>query len=150
MTAIATIYDAIITKISGQLADYKRIPNPYALNENTALLIRKGYGLSIGAGTNTQRYVGCLITWEREYTIGLITQVVNTENDITGRASVEKDLIDDHDLILRAFETDPTLSGACIKAIIQSDSGIEYIEAERSKYLALEMSLLVEYQETSS
>lgn len=150
MTAIATIYDAIITKVSGQLTTFKRIPNPYALNENTALLMRKGYGLSIGAGSNTQRYVGCLITWQREYTIGLISQVVNTENDTTGRASVEKDLIDAHDLILKAFESDPTMAGVCIKAIVQSDNGIDYIEAERSKYLALEISLLVEYQETST
>lgn len=147
MTAISEIYDAIVDKLAAELPAFQRIPNPYALDENTAILLRKAYGLAIGAGTNTERYVGCLVTWERDYTIGLVTQVVNTENDTEGRASVEKDIIDAHGTILQAFESDSTLSGKCIKAVIVDDGGINYIQGVQSKYLALEVTLRVEYQE---
>lgn len=150
MTAIADIYDAIVLKLGTNLPTFKRIPNPYSLDENTALLLRKGYGIAIGTGTNTERYVGCLVTWQRDYTIGIVTQVVNTENDTLGRAEIEKDLIDAHDLVLKSFETDPSLGGKCIKAVITDDSGIEYISGDKGRYLALELTLRVEYQETST
>lgn len=146
-TKIADIYDAIVTKISTALPTFQRLPNPYALDENTAILMRQAYGLAIGAGTNTERYVGCLVTWQRDYTIGIVTQVVNTENDTTGRALVEKDMIDAHKSLLAAFESDSTLSGTCIKAVITGDSGIDYIAGALSKFLAVEISLSVEYQE---
>ncbi len=146
-TKIADIYDAIVTKISTALPTFQRLPNPYALDENTAILMRQSYGIAIGAGTNTERYVGCLVTWQREYTIGIVSQVVNTENDTTGRALVEKDMIDAHKALLAAFESDSTLGGICIKAVITGDTGIDYIAGALSKFLAVEISLSVEYQE---
>jgi hypothetical protein len=60
---------------------------------------------------------------------------------------VEKDIIDAHREILLAFETDSTLDGQCIKAVITDDGGINYIQGAESKYLALEITLRVEYQE---
>lgn len=147
MTAISEIYDAIITTVSAELPAFQRVPNPYSLDENTAILLRKAYGLAIGAGTNTERYVGCIATWQRDFTIGLVTQVVNTENDTIGRAAVEVDIIEAHRLLLLAFETNPTLGGKCIKAVISGDGGIDYIQGAQSKYLAIEVNLTVEYQE---
>jgi len=91
-TKIADIYDSIVTKLETILPNFQRVPNPYALDENTAILLRKAFGLAIGPGTNTERYVGCIATWERDYTIN-------------------------------------------------------YIQGAESKYLALEITLRVEYQE---
>lgn len=147
MTAISDIYDAIITIVETELPAFQRVPNPYSLDENTAILLRKAFGLAIGPGTNTERYVGCIATWQREFTIGLVTQVVNTENDTLGRASVEVDLVEAHRLLLLTFETNPSLGGKCIKAVITGDGGIDYITGSQSKYLALEINLSVEYQE---
>lgn len=148
MTKIADIYNAIITLVSTELPTYARIPNPYALDENTALFLKRSFGLAIGAGVNTERYVGCMVTWQRSYTLSIITQVVNTENDTTGRALVEKDLIDAHRTLLMAFETDSTLGGNCIKSVMLSDGGIQYIDGQQSKFLAVEIELAVEYQES--
>lgn len=147
MTKIFDIYDAIVSKVSSELTPYARIPNPYAINENSALLAKKGYGLAIGQGLNTERYVGCLVTWEREFTIVLIQQVVNTENDTTGRASIEKSIIDDHRLLLLAFEADSTLGGTAIQAVIKLDSGPQYLQGVQGAFLAVEILLRVEYQE---
>jgi len=150
MSKISDIYDAIITKIGATLPTFQRVPNPYSLDENTAILLRKAFGLAIGAGANTERWVGCVATWSREFTIGLVTQVVNTENDTLGRAQVEVDLLDAHRALLLAIEADPSLGGLVIKAVITSDGGIEYIQGAQAKYLALEISLAVEYQEPTA
>jgi hypothetical protein len=147
LSKISDIYDAVVTLVSTKLPAYSRIPNPYALDENTAVLLKRSFGLAIGPGSNTERYVGCLVTWERVYTISLITQVVNTENDTTGRASIEKGLIEDHRAILLGFESDSTLGGICIKAVVTDDGGISYIDGQQAKFLAVEISLAVEYQE---
>lgn len=147
MTKIADIYDAIVVKVETVLPTFKRIPNPYEIDENSAILMRKAYGLAIGAGSNTERYVGCFVTWERSYTLAIMTQVVNTENDTTGRAMVEKDLVDSHRDLLLAFEQDSTLGGEVIKAVVTDDSGIEYLTGENGKFLAIEISISVEYQE---
>lgn len=150
MTKIADIYDGIITKVGTAATGYVRVPDPYTLTANSALLINKGYGLSIGPGTNTERYVGCLATWERQFTIGLIAQVFTTENDTINRASAEKAMLDVHRAILLAFESDPTIGATCMKSVITDDTGIQYEEGERSKFLVLEITLSVEYQEPNS
>lgn len=150
MTKIADIYDNIITLVETTVPTFKRIPNPYGLDENAAIILRKAYGLAIGAGNNTGRYIGCYTTWEREFTLGLITQVVNTENDATGRALVEIDLLDAHRALLLAFENDGNLSGQAILCEVTDDGGIEYLPGESGKFLALQIGLRVEYQEPLS
>lgn len=148
MSTVSDIYDALVTKVSGIATGYARLPDPYNITENSALIAKKAYGVAIGPGTNTERYVGCFATWQREFTIGLITQVVNTENDVTGRASVEVDLWEIQHELLRSFDADSALGGLVIKATVTSDTGIEYIEGQLSKFLALEIGLSVEYQES--
>ena len=150
MSKITTIYNAITTKLQTTLPTFQRIANPYTIDENTAILMKRAYGLAIGEGTNTARYVGCLTTWERSFTIGLVTQVVTTENDATGRANIEKEILEAHKSLLTAFEVDPTLGAVCIKAVIESDGGINYIDGARSKFLAVELTLRVEYQEQTA
>jgi hypothetical protein len=147
MTKIADIYNAIVVKIETALPTFTRLPNPYALDENTALLMRNSYGIAIGGGTNTEKYVSCLTSWRRDYTIGLVSQVVNTENDTLGKAIVEKNMIDNHRAIFQAFEIDSTLSGICTKAVVVSDTGIEYIAGNLSKFIAIEINISVDYQE---
>lgn len=150
MSKVSDIHDAIVSALSAELPSYARIPNPYAIDENTALFLKRSFGVSIDAGVNTQRFVGCIATWARTYTVKLITQVVNTENDVLGRANVEKDIDNDRDKVFKAFEsTYATLGGTVLKAIITDDSGIQYIEGQQGKFLAIEMSLEVEYQEST-
>lgn len=148
MSKAADISDAIVVLVQTQLPTFARLPNPYDISENTATLLKKSFGVAIGPGLNTERYVGCLVTWQRSYTINLIRQVVNTENDTVGRFSVEKNIDDARDILFKAFEANSTLDGLCIKAIVTDDSGIQYIDGQQSKFLAVELSLAVEYQET--
>ena len=150
MSKISDIYDALVSKIETALPTYTRIPNPYDIGENPDVLLDAAYGIAVGAGTNTQRFVGCATTWEREFTIGLITQKVNLENDTLGKASIEKALLENHKTLLLALEADPSLGAICIKSYMISDAGIQYLEGEgdRGKFLALEVSLVVEYLES--
>jgi hypothetical protein len=146
-TKIDDIKEAINTKLATALTGYKRIPNPYSLVDVPSIILNKSYGVVVGSGTNTQRYVGCLTSWEREFIIGIVTQITKTENDTEGREGIEIDILDAHRAVLQSFETDPSMSGVVIKAIVLNDGGLNYIDGPKGKYLAMELVLGVEYQE---
>lgn len=149
MTKIYDIHDAIVTALSAELTGHARLSNPYDIADNPDIILKKAYGLAIGEGTNTKRYVGCLATWQRDYRIIITQQIVNTASAAVGKAETAKQIIDAHRLVYLYFEANPTLGGTCIKAEIDSDTGIDPFENEQSKYLALTINLSVEYQEPS-
>lgn len=146
---IEDIYDAIVTEIETQLTTYRRMPNPYFVEENTYLQLQKGYGVRIDSGRDTERYVGCLVTWERLFTIILVNQITTTQNNIGARELIEKGILVDHDTLIRAFYANNTLTGQGIKAWISDDSGIipVSIGSNQAKFFQMELSLNVEYQE---
>ena len=147
MSKIQEIYDALIVVIAGQLPDYTRLPNPYAVEENTFLHMRSGFGVSIGPGTDTERYLGCLVTWQRDFTITLVRQVFTTQNNTALRVDLEKDILDDHDNLMKAVYNNSTLSGKAIKTTAIADSGLSFIDGERLKFLAMEITVQVEYED---
>lgn len=146
MSKIEDIYDAIVTQIESELSGYTRIPNPYDVQNNTFLHLRKGFGIEIGPGSNTERYVGCLSTWERTYTIILVKQVVTTQNNTAVRVMIEKEILDDHELLFKAFETNNSLGGIAMKTVVQSDGGISFLDIDNQKFLSMSIFLNVEYQ----
>jgi hypothetical protein len=147
MSKIEDIYGAVVDVIEDNLTGYIRLPNPYAVEANTYLHLRKGFGVALGPGTDTERYTGCLVTWQRVFTIILVNQITTTPNNTAEREIIEKDLLDDHDVLRKKFYLDSTLGGKSIKATITDDQGIAFIDADRLKFLSIEMSLVVEYQE---
>ena len=145
MSTVSTIYDAIVSKMAGLYPNYHRIANPYDIGANPEIMLKKSWGIAIGPGVNTERFVGCLSSWERTITIAFMRQVVKTENDATGKASVEKLLLEDANTLLLDLEADPTISGSVIKTVFADDSGIQYVQGRESSYLAIEIGLRVEY-----
>lgn len=147
MGKILTIYDKIVDVLEAQLPSHTRMPNPYEVNANTYLHLNNGFGVGIGAGQDTERYVGCLVTWEQSYSIILVRRVVTTQNNTTARETIEKDILADWDVLRKAFYLDNSLSGNAIKTTVVSHGGVNFIDGDRLKFLALEMQLVVEYQE---
>lgn len=148
MSKVEAVYDAIVTQVNAVLVpqNYVRLPNPYDVQANTFLHLRQGYGIEIGPGNNTERYVGCLSTWERTYTIILVRRVVTTENNTDVRVTIEKAIMDDHESLLKAFELNSSLGEVAIKTVVQSDGGINFLDVDRQKFLATSINLIVEYQ----
>lgn len=147
MGKILTIYDKIVDVLEAELPAHTRMPNPYEVSANTYLHLNNGFGVGVGSGQDTQRYVGCLVTWEQSYSIILVRRVVTTQNNTTAREVIEKDILADWDILRKAFYLENTLSGNAIKTTVLSHGGINFIDGDRLKFLALEMQLVVEYQE---
>lgn len=146
---VSAVYDKITDLLEATLPNHVRLPNPYNIDANTFLhMTGDAFGLTIDPGINTERYVGCLATWSRSFSIPIIKRVVTTQNNMTAREAIEKDILDDWQLVYKAFEGNPTLDGVVIKAVIVGDSGVEFIDGDRLKYLSMFINLNVEYQDT--
>lgn len=147
-TKIEDIYDALVTVIDATLADYVRFPNPYVINENTFLHMKSGYGIAIGPGRDTERLVGCQLSWERAFTVILVKQMTATQNNTDKRVLIEKEIIADHDALRKAIYSNSTLSGNAIKTTLTSDGGVNFLDGDRLKFLSIEMEVLTEYLES--
>lgn len=149
MTKIADIRDAILAELSTQLGPtWRRLPNAYVVEKNTYLQLQKGYAVRADSGLNTERFitVQCGVTWERIFTIILVRQMTAMQNNVDARDAIDEALLDDIELIHKSFELNHSLNGNAIKCIAIGDSGVNFIDAERLKFLSTEINLRVEYQ----
>lgn len=142
---ILTVYDGIVDLIEATLSTYKRLANPYSVDSNTYIRMEEAFGLAISGGTNTERFVGCLVTWERTFIIVLVRKITTTQNNIGSREVLEKQILDDAEKLFKAFELNSTLSGTAIKAIVSGDGGVAFVDADLQKFFQLELTLDVEY-----
>ena len=148
-TKIADIYDAIVTVCEQSLSGYFRLANPYELDENAFLRLESGYGVAIGPGLDANLFTGCLGSWERVYTISVVKRLTTTDHNIAAKSLIEKSLLDDHRMLSRAFYNN-NLGGRVHKCYITDDTGLTFVDGDRLKFVALQMSLLTEYTEEIS
>lgn len=145
-TVIENIYDAMATKIGGALTDYYRLPNAYDITTSNFLTRTKGYAIACGPGVRTDLQIGCSVSWERVFTITLANKIQTTENNTTLRATVDKNLLADHRALLYAFYNDLQLGGLVTDADVIDDGGIDIVGDEQ-KFLGIEITVLVKYEE---
>lgn len=146
MSKISTVYDAIVTLIEGSLTGYEKLPNAYDNTDNNELYLTKGYGVAFSAAQNTERFTGCRkASTRREFSVFLTRLIDVTAHDTTGHATLEKSLMEDLFLLVKAIEVDPDLGGAAANAKYEADGGIEILEGDRSKYLFIEAAFSAEY-----
>lgn len=147
MSKISSIHDAMVAAISGVLPSHSRLANPYDPSDNNELYLTQGYGVGIGPGVRTDRTISCVQSWERSFFVILTRQVTTTDHNIGDHDVIVKNLLEDHFLIFSELEKETTLSGLCIKSQVESDSGIEFVETDRSRYYLTQLDLITEYIE---
>jgi hypothetical protein len=149
MSNISTAFNDFKTRLSTLLPNHIGLTNPYASEQNTAGALNLGYGVVLGAGTNTKRLMGCKLSVSRNFNLILTRKYYAQELNITGKETTAKDLFEDQKLIIAYVEKNPTIQSTAIaKMEYDSDNGIEFIFTEKDNYLKLETVFRVEYFET--
>ena len=147
MTKISQIYAALETVIETELPTYRKIPNPYDSSANANVILRQGYGIVAGAGSNTNRVLGCEMSIARDFGVILTKQIAKTEHDADGRTNQEKALFEDQYLLVKSLEKNPSLTGTAAKVGFVGDNGIEVLDLETGRYFVLVSQFNVEYFE---
>ena len=147
-TAISSIHDELHTVVAAALpAGYRLIPNAYITPENVGLYLRQGYGIAVGPGNNTERIIGGKKSYQRDFQVFLTRELMTTSTNTEARQTVEKQILEDFDTVLKAIEENPTLNGNAGKTVLINDGGLEYLESDRAKYFLIETTVTVEYLE---
>lgn len=150
MSKISTIYDALITRLTTLYPTHKRLANPYTPSENNALLLTQGWGLAVGVGVNTEEFLGCKLSIDRQFTVVHTRKYIALEADAVTKADVEKALFEDQFLLFQDLEEDITLSGLAVNVKFVSDSGLEFVQAGNDKFLLISSVLTAKYYEVLS
>lgn len=154
MSIISTGFDAIVSRVEtvlgGTAAGYTRLANPYAPEDNPELKLRKGWGVALKEGQNTNRQVNCKFSVNRTLEVVLTRLYTDWEENAVAHSSLEKLLLEDQYKIINDLEQDVTVNGTTMYTRWESDSGIEFLSGETGRFLMLRTQFSMEYLEDFS
>lgn len=150
MSKITQIHEALLARLAAVLPSYRRLANPYDIEDNNELYMTKGYGVAVGSGTRTDRLISCQKSWERSFTVILINQITTTDHNIAANDDIQRNLLEDHFAVFSDLEKETTLSQIAIRSQVESDDGIEFVDLETARYYVIQLSVLTEYLEDLS
>jgi hypothetical protein len=137
-------YDQIRTELQTLFSTYNEVDNPYDIEKNADIELKNSYGVSIGAGSNITRTMRGRADILRDFEIVLCRRANATRNDTATRITTEKAIFEDLTNIVKRFESKiPNVT----RARYTSDSGVEFLGAERYNYYILRSIFEVEYSE---
>ncbi len=141
----------IITKlheiVGTTLPTYSRMPNPYVISDNSALLMSKGYGIGSGPAVNTNRVIPNQVSIDRTFEIVLVNQIEALQTDAVDIELEEKEILEAAFSLVSYLEKNPELGIGCINSRYIADSGISFIETDLQRYHQLTLEVGVEYLE---
>ena len=146
MSKVSDVYDALDALVAATLTGYMKIPNPYVVDQNNNLILDKGYGITFNDAVNPQDFSTCKVAIERTFGVILFNRVTTTDHNLAQRATLEKALLEDQFLLLKAVEADPDLDGSAANARYESDTGI-LMEGDKLRYMFLETVFSIKYIE---
>lgn len=147
MSKISSIYDVLVTRVGTILPNHLRLPHAYAIEKNPEPSLKQGWALQIKGADNSPRQVDCHLTMSREFTIVITRKFYGSDLATAAKASAEKDLMEDHLLMVKDLEGDASLSNLVSKAEYQSDSGIELVFLGDKPFYKIESNINVQYRE---
>ena len=147
MSKISQIHAALLARLDAVLPSYRRLTNPYDIEDNNELYLTKGYGVAVGPGLRTDRLVSCQKSWERSFDVILTNQITTTDHNILANDTIQKSILEDHFAVFSDLEKETTLSALTIRSQVEADDGLEFVDLETARYYAMQITILTEYLE---
>lgn len=147
MTNGADIFDGIVTRMALLLpaaSGYKRLPNPYELNENNGRILEQGWGLALTpGGENTARFSCATRSMRVTFQLALTRKFYALEHDAPAKANVDKLLLTDFETVFDdSWKNSLGVDGLNVTS---GFAGIQPVFVDKDLYRALLMNMTVEY-----
>jgi hypothetical protein len=130
------------------LTDFFKLPDTLVLEDNTNLMLEKGYAVQIGPAENdTENFCQGKLLISRQYTIRLTNDYVpNMDPDF--REGIELTLMESIHSLIVAIQADFELGENAIDAMPTGDTGIQYLISEDGKQeITAALDVRVRYSE---
>jgi hypothetical protein len=148
LSKITTLYDAFITRIAAVLTGHLRLSDPYLFLKNTDSEKRKGYGVRIASGNHTGNNVSCDIILQQELVLVISRQTQATSLEGSGKASTDKQLMEDLFLVIADIEKEPVMGQPTVvlSGEYVSHGGIEFLDVG-DEYRKVEATFSFRYRQ---
>ena len=147
MSKVTDVQAALNSLIASVLPSYDLLPDSIDPSDNTLLRLEKGYSTSYGNGQNTSENI-CNNSMRVSRTFPIILTNAYVANfSPTYRLDMERALMEDHYKMISAIEKSITLNGVAVSVRYDGDSGIEYLEGDTKRFIALVSQISIEYIE---
>lgn len=153
MSYVSTYYDQMVARIIAVLPEasgWFRLPNAYNPEANNDQILRQGWGLAVGAGSNAHSELSSYLTITRTLSLVICREVFKTDHDTSGISTVEKTLLGDLRLIAKDFETNQTLNNGSGTGFCsyEDDAGIEFLKD--GAFMAIKANFTIKFRENIS
>lgn len=147
MSQISSVYDAMNSRIASVLTSHLRLNNPYAIEKNPTLLLKLGYGVVIGPGTNNPKQLSNQLAINREMRVIISRKFYALPNKPADRATAEKLLLEDQFLVIKDFERNTTLNETAAVTNYETDGGLQFVNESNEDFLYIDTTFSVIYFE---
>lgn len=147
MSRLADIHQYYLDQIGSLLPSYTRLSNAYQPEENAIVLLKQGYGVTIGRAQNAKKTHSTALLVSRQFSIVMTREYLALEEDGASKATTEKALIEDAALLRANLEAGFRAGGPALRSRIAGDGGIESVGVSSQRFLKTVIDLEVEYFE---
>jgi len=151
MSKITEAFNAMHSRIEILHPNHKRLSDPYDLEKNTELFLRKGYGIALLSGDPVNEGIlakGCNRTTTRDFDIHITRQFFAKENDGPKKDVVALQILEDLAIITSDFLLEETLNDGTIDTDFNGDTGIFKVVNDKDNFIAATATITVRYRDT--
>lgn len=150
MSMISDIYDEIQTRVTGLLPTHTLLPHTSRIEANPETFLRQGLFISYKEGLNGEKTVNCQTQTTRTIQIGVTRVYFTTELNRTHTENIEKQLLEDFEIIKDDFEKIPTLNIPLVTEyptlVYKTDNGIENVFDDKDNVIKIVGSFELNYE----
>lgn len=147
-TNISTVFSNLVTFMGTELPNHRRLNDPYNLENNPETLLRKGWGIQIDNGVDTNRCISPEYYLSRTFTLVIVREALAKDSDPIRRENLQLELLEDLHILIAEAVAENTLYQSAVNFKYVSDDGLQEVFVEDKPYNFIQAQFLVEYSQT--
>jgi hypothetical protein len=148
MSNITTVFNNLVTFMGTELSDHFRLNDPYNIEENPEQYLRKGWGIQIDDGVDTNRCISPEYYLGRTFTLVITRESLAKDSDPARRETSKLDLLEDLHILIAGAVSENTLYQSAVNFKYISDGGLQEVFVNDKPYNFIQANFLVEYSQT--
>lgn len=148
MSTVSTIYDALQTQVAALFPNKLELSDVINIENNDDKTLADGYGIQLGASTNSNRQICNTYSVQRDFIITITSLNAGNHKSNNIFETTSKTLLEDLHLLIKNVSENAAIRST--NAIIDwnSDGGIEKFNGESRQFLIIRATFRLEYFES--
>lgn len=130
-----------------ELPTHQRLNDPYNIDENPEMLLRKGWGIQIDNGADVSRCISPEYYIARTFTLVIVRECVAKDSDPSRRETSHLELLEDLHILIAEAVAENTLYQSAVNFKYVSDGGVQEVFVDDKPYNFIQAQFLVEYSQ---